>query len=114
MRDQLALTPGNGPVPVLPMYRGRRQSPKPVQQQAERLPQHTPWGAIDEALHTLQAQGIPVATIARQLGISRPTVYAYLRGDTPPAPRRPHRRCKVTPQKRQRQRRVIAVAARTN
>ena len=29
------------------------------------------------------------ATIARQLGISRPTVYAYLRRDTPPGPRRP-------------------------
>ena len=40
-------------------------------------------------LHTLQAQGIPLATIARQLGISRPTVYAYLRRDTPPGPKRP-------------------------
>ena len=39
-------------------------------------------------MHTLQAQGTPIATIARQLGISRPTVYAYLRRDTPPGPRR--------------------------
>jgi transposase len=30
-----------------------------------------------------------VATIARQLGISRPTVYAYLRRETPPGPKRP-------------------------
>ena len=30
-------------------------------------------------------------TIARQLGISRPTVYAYLRRATPPAPRSPQR-----------------------
>jgi transposase len=30
---------------------------------------------------------MPLAAIARQLGISRPTVYAYLRRDTPPAPR---------------------------
>jgi transposase len=30
---------------------------------------------------------MPLATIARQLGISRPTVYTYLRRDTPPAPR---------------------------
>ena len=41
------------------------------------------------ALHTLHAQGFPVATIARQLGISRPTVYAYLRRTTPPGPKRP-------------------------
>jgi transposase len=31
---------------------------------------------------------MPIATIARQLGISRPTVYAYLRRNTPPGPRR--------------------------
>jgi transposase len=30
-----------------------------------------------------------VATIARQLGISHPTVYAYLRRTTPPGPKRP-------------------------
>ena len=30
-----------------------------------------------------------MATIARQLGISRPTVYAYLRRETPPGPKRP-------------------------
>jgi hypothetical protein len=30
-----------------------------------------------------------VAIIARQLGISRPTVYAYLRRTTPPGPKRP-------------------------
>jgi transposase len=32
-----------------------------------------------------------VATIAQQLGVSRPTVYAYLRHDTPPPPRSPQR-----------------------
>jgi hypothetical protein len=37
----------------------------------------------------LHAQGIPVATIARQLGVSRPTVYAYLRREAPPGPKRP-------------------------
>jgi transposase len=42
------------------------------------------WVAIDEAVHTLRTQGTPIATLARQLGISRPTVYAYLRRDTPP------------------------------
>jgi transposase len=70
----LALTPAVGPGAVRPMYRGRRRRSKPAQPQAERLPQHALWGAIYEALHTLHVQGIPVATIARQLGISRPTV----------------------------------------
>jgi transposase len=82
----MALTPPTGPVPVTPMYRGRRRSPKPAQP-----PQHDAWGVIDEAVQTLQAQGTPVTTIARRLGISRPTVYAYLRRDTPPAPRSPQR-----------------------
>ncbi len=45
-----------------------------------------------ETLHRLYAQGTPIATVARQLGISHPTVYAYLRRDTPPGPRRLQRR----------------------
>lgn len=40
-------------------------------------------------LHTLQAQEIPVATMARRLRISRPTVYAYPRRTSPPSPKRP-------------------------
>jgi hypothetical protein len=32
---------------------------------------------------------MPLATIAPRLGVSRPTVYAYLRRDTPPGPKRP-------------------------
>ena len=55
----------------------------------ERRQQYAPWGEIYIALHTLHAQGFPVVTIARQLGISRPTVYAYLRRTTPPGPKRP-------------------------
>jgi transposase len=43
-------------------------------------------------VHTLRAQGTPVTVIARRLGISRPTVYAHLRRDTPPGPRRLQRR----------------------
>jgi len=35
----------------------------------------------------LRARGTPIAIMARQLGISRPTVYAYLRRDMPPGPR---------------------------
>jgi transposase len=88
----MALTPPTGPVPVTPMYRGRRRRPKPAPRQgAARPPRHAAWGTIYDAVQTLQAQGTPVTTIARRLGISRPTVYAYLRRDTPPAPRSPQR-----------------------
>jgi transposase len=69
------------------MYQGRRRSPKPAPLPVERPPRHARWVTIYEALHRLHAQGIPIATMARQLGISRPTVYAYLRRDTPPGPR---------------------------
>jgi transposase len=84
----MALTPPTGLVPVMPMYQGRRRSPKPTPPPAERPPRHARWVAIYETLHKLHAQGTPIATMARQLGISRPTVYAYLRRDTPPGPRR--------------------------
>jgi transposase len=84
----MALTPSDGHVSVMPMYRGRRRSPKPApQEDAARPPRHARWVTIYEPLHRLHAQGTPIATMARQLGISRPTVYAYLRRDTPPGPR---------------------------
>jgi len=90
----IVLTPVDGPLPVGSMYRGRRQSPKPAERREDpaRPPRHARWAAIYEAVHTLRAQGMPLAIIARQLGISRPTVYAYLRRDTPPGPRRLQRR----------------------
>jgi transposase len=84
----LALTPAPSVAHVTPMYRGRRRNPQPAPPQAERPPRHARWVAIYEAVHTLRARGTPIATIARQLSISRPTVYAYLRRDTPPGPRR--------------------------
>lgn len=60
----------------------------PLREGPARPPRHARWVTIDEAVHTLRAQGTPIATMARQLNISRPTVYAYLRRDTPPGPRR--------------------------
>jgi transposase len=84
----MALTPPPAVMPVIPIYRGRRQSPKPAPPPAERLPRHARWVAVYEAVRTLQAQGTPIATVARPRGISRPTVDAYLRRDTPPGPRR--------------------------
>jgi transposase len=90
-RTAQALTPLGSSVPVTPMYQGRRRNPQNQEPRvaSERQPRHTPWVEIYAALHTLHAQGLPVATIARQLGISRPTVYAYLRRTTPPGPKRP-------------------------
>jgi transposase len=94
----MGLTPPTGPVPVTPMYRGRRRSPKPAaRQKAAPLPRYATWGAIYEAVQTLRTQGIPVTTIARRLGISRPTVYAYLRraaeaGQAPEAHTSPYTR----------------------
>jgi transposase len=85
----MALMPADSHVPVRPMYRGRRRSSKPApQEEPARPPRHARWVAVYEAVHTLRAQGTPIATTARQLGVSRPTVYAYLRRDTPPGPRR--------------------------
>jgi transposase len=86
----MALTPTASSIPVTPMYRSRRRSSKPVQprEEAARPPRHARWVAIYEAARALRAQGTLVATMARQLGISRPTVYAYLRRDMPPGPRR--------------------------
>lgn len=92
-RTAQALTLVAGPVPVTPMYRGRRQCSHVEQQrrEAEQQQRHAVWVATYEAIHTLHAQGTPVATIAQQLGLSRPTVYAYLRRTRPPSPRSPQR-----------------------
>jgi transposase len=89
----IALTRPTDLVPITSMYRGRRRSSKPPpREEAAPPPLHARWVAIYDAVRTLRAQGIPIATLARQLGISRPTVYAYLRRDTPPGPRRLQRR----------------------
>jgi len=84
----MTLSPTVGLVSVIPTYRKRRQDPKPAPQPAERPPRHARWVTIYKQLHTLHAAGVPIATMARQLDISRPTVYAYLRRDTAPGPRR--------------------------
>jgi transposase len=90
-RTAQVLTPPGSLVPTTPMYQGRRQhsQTQPGWQEAERQRRHAPWVTIYETLYTLHAQGTSVTTIARQLGISRPTVYAYLRRTAPPGPKRP-------------------------
>jgi transposase len=84
----MVLTAPTGSVPVTLMYQGWRRNPKPAPPQVERPPRQAHWVTIYEAVHVLRAQGMPLATIARRLGVSRPTVYAYLRRETPPGPRR--------------------------
>jgi transposase len=88
-----ALTLVAGPGPVTSMYRGRRQCSQVWQQRQEAAQQqhHAVWVTTYEAIHTLHAQGLPVTAIAEQLGISRPTVYAYLRRAIPPSRRSPQR-----------------------
>ena len=93
VRTAQALASSAAPVPVTPMYAGKRQCSQTRQQQreAEQQRRHAPWVTCYEAIHALSAQGSGITTIARQLGISRPTVYAYLRRGTPPDPRSPQR-----------------------
>jgi transposase len=93
VRTAQALTSSAAPVPITPMYGGKRPCAQTRQPQREAAQQrrHAPWVTTYEAIHALYAQGTLIATIARQLSISRPTVYAYLRRGTPPAPRSPQR-----------------------
>jgi transposase len=93
VRTAQALTSLAAPVPATPMYGGKRRCAQTGQQQREaaRQRRHAPWGTCYEAIHALYAQGTLITAIAQQLGISRPTVYAYLRRTTPPAPRCPQR-----------------------
>ena len=93
VRTAQALTSSAAPVPVTLMYSGMRRCAQTRQQprEVEQPRRHVPWVACYEATHALYARGTGIATIARQLGISRPTVYAYLRRATPPAPRSPQR-----------------------
>jgi len=88
-----ALTVVAGPVSTPRMYRGRHQGSQAWQQRQEAAQQqrHAAWVTTYEAIHTLHAQGTPVTTMAQQLGISRPTVRAYLRRTQPPSPRSPQR-----------------------
>jgi transposase len=92
-RTAQALTLSSGLVSVPPRYRGRHRCSHTRQQrrEAEQQQRHAAWVTTYAAIHTLHAQGTPVTTIAQQLGISRPTVYAYLRRAIPPSPRSPQR-----------------------
>jgi transposase len=87
-----ALLPRRSPVPMTGMYQGRRQISTKGQLRAEaaRERRNAPRVAAYQAVHTLHARGTSIAAIARALGVSRPTVYAYLRRHAPPSPKQPH------------------------
>jgi transposase len=92
-RTAQALTQRVGSMAGPAMYRGRHHS-VPVRQQEQEAAQqqrHATWVATYEAIQALRAQGTPVTTIAKQLGLSRPTVTKFLRRTTPPPPRSPQR-----------------------
>jgi len=59
---------------------------------AQRSLRHSPWLARYEQVLALHARGADLADIARSVGISRTTVYRYVRLDGPPAPKQPRRR----------------------
>jgi transposase len=65
---------------------GQQEQARISQQRLERRRAHY------DQVQTLHAQGEPVAEIARQLGISRQTVYRYLHQEQPPGPRVHQRR----------------------
>jgi hypothetical protein len=93
LRTAMALTRPTAPLPITPLYRGRRRSRTPAPRaEAAPPPRHARGVALSEAVHALRAPGTPLAAMARRLGLSRPTVDADLRRDTPPGPRRLQRR----------------------
>jgi hypothetical protein len=77
-RTAQAITETVDAVPASEMYRGRRQRPQVWQQR------HEPRVAAYEAVCRLHDQGATVTEMARQLEISRLTVYGHLRRATPP------------------------------
>jgi len=86
-----ALAPEGDTAPSIGMYRGKRNSPQTWSErlEAESQRRNAPRVAAYEAVHALQKEGTPVAAIARVVGISRQTVYTYLRQERPPGPKRP-------------------------
>lgn len=74
-------------------YRGKRQVSRPGQQRAETARQDRQGEKVARAhqIRTLYEVGVGITEIARQVGVSRKTVYAYLRQGGPPEPKRPRR-----------------------
>jgi len=88
--------PPTAPAAVEETYWGKHTSTRPQlwQQRAEEasLRKHARYVAAYEAVRDLHATGADIMEIARRVGVSRRTVYRYVRLDGPPARKRPVRR----------------------
>jgi transposase len=75
-------------------YQGKRASPQNWQRRAEEdsLKRHAHQVARYERVRALHEKGADIADIARTVGMSRRTVYRYVRMDGPPERKRPGRR----------------------
>jgi transposase len=80
------------------MYPGKRKTPQrqawKERAEEDSLRRHARWVAAYEAIWALQRKGADIADIARTVGVSRKTVYRYLRLDGPPQRKRPVRRAR--------------------
>jgi len=84
-------------VPPQAMYRGRRRGSHGYEQRMEAasLQRHARRVTAYERVHTLRAAGADIADVARSVGVSRETVYRYLRMAQPPERKHPMPRRKV-------------------
>jgi transposase len=84
-------------VPPQAMYRGRRRGTYGYEQRMEEasLQRHARRVAAYERVHALRAAGADIADVARSVGVSRETVYRYLRMAHPPERKHPKPRRKV-------------------
>ncbi len=84
-----AITPSAPPSRAAPSSPGQ---PWQERQEEDSLRRHAPVLARYERVIALHAKGAEIADIARVVGISRTTVYRYVRLDGPPERKRPRRR----------------------
>jgi hypothetical protein len=73
----------------------QRPTPRLEQAAAASMEKHAKYVAAWEGVHRPRKAGADVADIARTVGVSRETVYRYLRMLDPPRRKRPKPRCKL-------------------
>lgn len=75
------------------MYRGKRTCARNWEQSCEEasIQRHAAHVARYDEVRALHSKGVAIAEIARRVGVTRKTVYVYLRMDHPPERKRPMR-----------------------